>query len=309
MFEDSPAFTTKGRPDVEGFVESVADLAYPINTFAGDGIVTCAGGEVYTTNAYALVRLLRHLGCWLPVCWVSYEGEINDEFKRMMEPFKVSFMDVPRPHDGPLSKAGGGFQLKSIAATDNPFERFLFLDSDSFPVENPSFVFDALDEDDRAVFFRDPWYFDLRSGSCAWPLFWQAIGVDPIPDFKQTESGQFVVDKRTMWRALAVTRWMNEHSDYFYQYMFGDKDTFTAGWLLTNTDVRKPKKNAELGAGAMTHFWFDDRPFTHHFVSAKLRPGETFTLSRGYPHRKFCMDLLYNDIESLRKGGFLCPKT
>ena len=35
-----------------------------------------------------------------------------------------------------------------------------------------------------------------------------------------------VVDKRRSWEALSLALWFNAHSDFYYQHLYGDKDTF-----------------------------------------------------------------------------------
>jgi hypothetical protein len=34
------------------------------------------------------------------------------------------------------------------------------------------------------------------------------------------------VSKRRCWRALCLSLWFNEQSDFYYQYIHGDKETF-----------------------------------------------------------------------------------
>lgn len=48
----------------------------------------------------------------------------------------------------------------------------------------------------------------------------------PYRDEPEFETGQIVVDKARCWRALCLTMWYNEYSDFYYQYVHGDKETF-----------------------------------------------------------------------------------
>ncbi|MEI9899474.1 MAG: hypothetical protein WDN31_04300 [Hyphomicrobium sp.] len=47
------------------------------------------------------------------------------------------------------------------------------------------------------------------------------------------ESGQVLVDKRRHGQALAATFLLNEQAETIYDLVYGDKDTFLLGWLLT----------------------------------------------------------------------------
>ena len=44
-----------------------AEFRFPAGRFAGRGIVICGGGERFYPSVYVVVRLLRHLGCGLPI--------------------------------------------------------------------------------------------------------------------------------------------------------------------------------------------------------------------------------------------------
>ena len=62
-----------------GLLDAVSrlDFPFPQARCADRGIVICGGGERYLPSAYVLVRVLRHLGCGLPVeVWHLGEGEM-----------------------------------------------------------------------------------------------------------------------------------------------------------------------------------------------------------------------------------------
>ena len=40
------------------------------------------------------------------------------------------------------------------------------------------------------------------------------------------ETGQILVDKGRCWPALCLSLWFNENSDFYYQYVHGDTETF-----------------------------------------------------------------------------------
>src|SRR5713101_3364137 len=58
----------------------------------------------------------------------------------------------------------------------------------------------------------------------------------PGPEF---ESGQIVVDKKRCWKALRLALWFNENSDFYYQHLHGDKETYHVAF-------RKLKKTYSL---------------------------------------------------------------
>jgi hypothetical protein len=42
------------------------------------------------------------------------------------------------------------------------------------------------------------------------------------------------VDKQRCWQALSLCMWFNEHSDFYYQHLHGDKETFHLAFQKMN---------------------------------------------------------------------------
>ena len=70
--EEVPTLTPE---DVDAAVATIPP--YP-GGFKGRGITICAGGFTYFTNAWVLIRMLRKLGCELPVQFWYYGDEEMD---------------------------------------------------------------------------------------------------------------------------------------------------------------------------------------------------------------------------------------
>ena len=60
-----------------------------------------------------------------------------------------------------------------------------------------------------------------------------------MPSF---ETGQMVFDKSKCWPALSLVTWLNQHSDLLYEHIYGDKDTFLLGWLLSSISSKLSSK-------------------------------------------------------------------
>ncbi len=84
------------------------------------------------------------------------------------------------------------------------------------------------------------------------------MGVPREPEF---ETGQILVDKERCWRALCLSLWFNENSDFYYRYVHGDKETFHLAF-------RKLK----------TPYWLVDKPIhplpgtmcQHDFIGQRI---------------------------------------
>jgi FkbM family methyltransferase len=53
---------------------------------------------------------------------------------------------------------------------------------------------------------------------------------------REFESGQLLINKNVCWKELCLTMWFNENSGFWYQYLYGDKDTFRLAWKICGTN-------------------------------------------------------------------------
>jgi len=205
-----------------------ADPPFPEDRFAGRGIVICAGGARLFTCAWVTIGLLRrHLACTLPIeVWHLGPEEMGPTMRGLLERLgaqPVDALEVAKRH---RVDRLGGWELKPYALMHSSFCEVLLLDADNVPVREPSFLFECPE-------FRDP-------GALFWPdlvrvspdnEIWTVTGLE-FRDTQSFESGQLVLDKSRCWRALSLVHWMNQHSDAFYRFVHGDKDTFLFAWLM-----------------------------------------------------------------------------
>ncbi len=79
----------------------------------------------------------------------------------------------------------------------------------------------------RAVFWQDAILVTPRLGG---PELRRDLGLTAGgPDL---ESGQILLDKRDRWRPLALTLHLNRHSEYYYRFLDGDRETFRLAFDL-----------------------------------------------------------------------------
>ena len=205
------------RAAAESFVQRLPPCP---GGWSGRGIVICAGLK-YFPSAWVCVNLLRHWGCRLPIqLWHLGGAEFEPGMARLMAGLEVECVDasaVRRRH--PVRRLGG-WELKPYALRHCPFREALLLDADNVPVANPEYLFEGPQyRRTGAVFWPD--YGQLARGHPIWSL----CGLPPRLA-REFESGQVLLDKVRCWRPLALCLWYNEHSDFFYQHLLGDKDTF-----------------------------------------------------------------------------------
>jgi hypothetical protein len=238
---------------------------YPAERFDGRGIVVCAGGARLLTCAWVLVNVLRHtLGCRLPIeLWhlgPEELGPIEESLFAELDVVAVDALEVRKEHP---ARTLGGWELKSYAIVNSRFREVILLDADNVPVVDPSFLFDS------------PQY--AETGALFWPdvehiaadnEIWSICGISYRPG-AAVEAGQLVLDKSRCWRELELVRHMNERSDFFYDYLHGDKDTFLLAWLMTGARYAMPERLPKIVSRTIYQHGFDGTILFQHRNRAK----------------------------------------
>ena len=203
--------------------------------FSGRGIVIPGGGMRYLPGAWVCIRLLRDLGCKLPIqLWHLGPNECDARMAALVRPFGVECVDGYEVRKRHPARILNGWEIKPYSILHCPFVEVLLLDADNVPVMNPEFLFETPQfRDAGAIFWPDYGRLDPTR-----PI-WDLCGV-PYQDEPEFETGQLVVRKERCWDALNLTMWYNEHSDFFYRYLHGDKETFHMAFRKLNTCYAMP---------------------------------------------------------------------
>ena len=250
--------------------------SYP-GGFEGHGIVIAAGGPTYFPCAYVCVSVLRSLGCTLPVeFWHLGPEELNQQMAELVEPLGVACRNAYAIE--PQPRRLKGWELKPFSVLHSRFREVLYLDADNVPVIDPTYLFDdARYRESGAVFWPDlP---PAGDGSDWIPdLTWDVAGI-AWRDGPAFESGQYLVDKSKCWRELSLTMHINEHSDFWYRYVYGDKDTFKLAWHKLDRTYAVPATPAGWNWPAILQYDLDGRLLFTHACQGKgqLKTGERLT--------------------------------
>lgn len=284
--------TDTARPQAEKFIEAIQP--YP-GEHEGRGIVVCGGGFKYFPCAWVCINMLRRLGCKLPIqLWHYGPKECDAQTRSLVEPLGVECVDaleVRKKHPANITR---GWPLKPYAIIHSSFREVLYLDADNVPVVDPEFLFDT------------PPY--LETGAIFWPDYkrlaperaiWKLCGVE-YQDEPEFESGQIVVDKQRCWKSLQLTMWYNEHADFFYEHIHGDKDTFHMAWRKLGQEYSMPKKGIHRLPWVMCQHDFEGRRIFQHRNLAKWSLyGKSFSIY-DFKYEKECKEYL-NQLQELWK--------
>lgn len=191
--------------------------------YSGRGIVICGGGERYFPSAWVCIQMLRKFRCRLPIeLWHLGDKEVDQEMRALLRPLGVRCVDAYKVRKKFPARLLEGWELKPYAILHCPFREVLLLDADNVPITNPDFLFRTPEfKETGAIFWPDYMLTDSPKDR----TIWHSCGVE-LPNERQFETGQIVVDKKRCWRALSLTMWMNENSDFYFKYVYGDKETF-----------------------------------------------------------------------------------
>lgn len=260
-------------------------LPYPAGRFAGRGIVLCGGGEVLFTCAWVCIRRLRRLGCTLPVeLWYRGPREMTPRMIELLRPYDVECVDAYAVARRQPVRRLDGWELKPYAVTWSRFAEVLYLDADNVPLRDPTFLFGhAAYHATGAMFWPDRYCGPGTGAEWLHREAWELCGV-PYRVEPEIEAGQLLLDKRRAWAALQMTLHLNAHSDFWYLWFYGDKDTFHLAWRRTGTPYALvPFRPRTLGASEVIvqHDWRGAALFQH-------RNGQKWSLLRPYrPIRGF----------------------
>lgn len=290
-----PVNERNARKIAREFLESVPP--YPNDRYSGRGIVICGGGR-YLPCAWVCIRMLRKLGCELPIeLWQLRQSEISESLRSDLNDLGVRCVnaaEVRRQH--PASHLSG-WELKPYAILHSSFEQVLFLDADNVPLVNPEFLFEIPQfKDIGAVFWPD--FRNLQSDRAIWRI----CGVK-WRDESEFESGQIVVDKRRCWRGLQLTMHLNENSEFYYQHVWGDKETFHMAWRILKQAYAMIPFRPESLSGAMCQHDFSGRRIFQHRNSAKWTLNDNRQVE-GFKREEECLGFL----RELRQRLDACPE-
>lgn len=258
--------------------------AYPEGRFGGRGIVICGGGVTYTACAWVCIQMLRRAGCTLPIqLWHFGENELPPTIQALFAPLGVECVDAIRMRRRHPARRLGGWELKAYAILNSRFEEVMLLDADNVPLMNVERLFESNE-------FQ-------RTGAVFWPdlgriakdnPIWEMCGI-AYRDEPEFESGQLLVSKRRCWRALSLALWMNEHSDFFYKHIHGDKETFHLAFRRIEQEYSMPAKAPRILKATLLQHDFNGKVIFQHRNLAKWSTTEENRRFPGFKLEATCL--------------------
>ncbi|KAF6002443.1 hypothetical protein F1559_002351 [Cyanidiococcus yangmingshanensis] len=270
------------REEWTNFIEFIEDSLQieaisPQGRFRGAGLVMAIGkSQRYAIPALVTLRLLRALGCRLPVeVWYSsargespFTNGLEAALRRMNQgeiPLYFRDLDALVPWNRDLGGWASLFAIKPLSIAYSRFAQVLYLDADAHPIRDPTYLFSFLPSRrlsqenasgiPTAIFWPDYW--SMPANHPAFSIF--RVASQSSAQRREQESSVVLVDKSSVhhsWVPLLLAVMLNVRSDYTYQYLHGDKDTFRFAWMALDIPFHRIEKDP-----AAAGYWSPDRTF------------------------------------------------
>ncbi|KIR96527.1 hypothetical protein L804_06006 [Cryptococcus deuterogattii 2001/935-1] len=232
----------------------------------GRGIVTVAGNADTLQRVKWSLQMLRSYGSELPVEIASPSCLLFFFFSGWSQLTRRSQYHFPSeapPADDPirtelaelgarLVEAKGqtrdkgknkSYHLKAIAVVQCPWQEVLYVDSDSIPTRDPSYMFDAPNYKRLGV-WATPDYWKTSANNPIWAI----MGVKCRNEWEM-ETGQMFVDKKRHLDVFLLVQYMLENHHFWFAFSDGDKDIFR--WALLALRKRWAVPGRWVGAAAL----------------------------------------------------------
>jgi alpha 1,2-mannosyltransferase len=221
------------------------------------GIVTTANAQ-YMPVFLVSLRMLRLTGCSLPVevfidDWSQYVPSTCDVLLPSLNARCVVTSNIYGT--APRAKKPDHYQYKILSILFSSFQHILFLDSDAFPIADPTPLFATPPYTSHAL-VTWPDYFALTVSP-----HWYAVAgtpIEPVSSRLSTESGQLLINKDVQRESLLLMVYYNYFGpDYYYPLLCqgshgaGDKETFVQAARATGL----PWFQVRSAPGVLGRWW------------------------------------------------------
>lgn len=189
----------------------------------GKGIVTSIYDKEFASG-WVLLSELAALKVTLPIEVWYKTGELSE---RQIEIIKSLPLDLEVRL---LEENVTGWAIKPFSIFRSKFKEILWIDSDNVPIRDPSFLFEDEEYIEKgSLFWRDVSGTDRAKFWHQSSPVWTIFNV-PYNDAEEFDAGQLLINKEKCWSELALTLHFNQNKKLYWQYVYGDKDTFRLSW-------------------------------------------------------------------------------
>ncbi|KAJ3098155.1 hypothetical protein HK100_005161, partial [Physocladia obscura] len=207
------------------------DAANQIAPAPSRGVLLMGAGNMVRL-ALVAVRLLRDAGCVLPVEFAYMPHEVSQTHLDELIAHNITPVNYYTSEIASFKWGKEELRLgapKPFAVLASSFDQLLFLDPDIYVLRDPTYLF-------ATQIFR-------KHGALFWPDFPSTTRANPIWKLtnikfsfeREFESGAMVLDRRKVIRGLKLAAHFCSHADFYFRFIWGDKDAFRWAFKASNT--------------------------------------------------------------------------
>lgn len=238
--------------------------------FHGRGIVIVAGNERSIKRVQVILRALEKLKSRMPIEIHYWDGELTEELKKNISSFwpEMYFNDLSAPSNIVKTSHSAflvNYQLKTAAIINSRFAEPLLLDSDNIPIVDPESLYESsIYKEYNTLFWPD--IARTRPNNPIWAITNTKCR---MAEYEQ-ESGQLIVNKHKFFYHLQLAGWFNnDNSDYYNQFLLGDKDMFRFAWHALQTKYGFPPKWL-TSVGTLSDGFYCGHSFAQHHPNGSV---------------------------------------
>jgi hypothetical protein len=227
------------------------------------GILMCAGGKKLIPQLLVALNYLTLIGNKMPVEVFygdpeEFPEEIRQRFSEnwpmvkfvcVQDPFRANEINFKGYRDMNFR----GFQIKPIALWSCSFEEVLYLDCDVLLKNTPESYFEVENyKRTGSLFFPDFWRYDIFDRRRSSPQVVQGGLLNTLYKVQtdrttyEVESGVFVFHKTKLRKTLEALQVITCNYPYFYNIIYGDKDTFRLAAGVVGESIHVVKAQAAI---------------------------------------------------------------
>ena len=191
------------------------------------GIVIIGGGR-YWLGSVISARMLREVGYTGPIqIWHGHYSDPEPIDSTQVAGLDVEIMPTVTHAGQHRPRILRGWEAKVYAVKHCGFKRLLMLDADAYCVNDPTRYWSRILDGHCGFAYWE----DLPSTETN--LKWHIV-TDDIPARKPpaVQGGQLFIDRERAWSLIILVDWLCQHSDYYFQWGYGDQDCFRLALAL-----------------------------------------------------------------------------
>ncbi len=169
-----------------------------------DRCIVTSGEGRYEPGIVIGVKLLRdHIKCDLPVK-IFHNGEWETDLRK----YDVELINTRNLQSTHPAKRFGGWESKSYAVMHAKAKKVMFLDADAYLVNDPTPLFDLLDEH-RYILWADY--------GPGWACGAKLDNINRTTELHHQNGGEYLVNLETYWSEMVAARWLDNWGEVWYR--------------------------------------------------------------------------------------------